>query len=791
MPAVLSPVRSGTSEPADPSGPPAPPRADTPPVTPAPPGPPVCDDDEYDADGAGVPGGMFWSWPVDFEALQAALSNPAPWCRDRRDDAGAASMQVSSQADDPSSDAGVRLSDSVVAGRVVEGLPPGPGLAGWLALAEPGELEDGALAGVAASFRRLASWAQAGELAVVAQIAARAAGRDPKAGVARDGRPVQIPRSACSEVALGLALSEYGAAWWTGLGVTLGWRLAATWAAMHDGRIDLARARLIAEHTAVLTDDAARAVEQMVLPGAGDRTTSQLRILLRRAVIAVDPDAAERRREEAERRAKVSLYGEEDHTATLAGSGLPAAQAAAAMARITALARAVKSSGAPGGISLHRAQVFIGLLLGTLPFIPPADGAPTEPPPDTPPDLPPGPEPDGCDRPPAAPGSDGPAGSDGSALRGPVGPGPAGLWEDVPCPGDEDAPVDDDPCPAGTPRPPDEDDEDAGDEDAGEEDRGELSEPAPAWPAVPAVIPPGVIPPALARPGPAEPARAGRPPSGLVDLTVPWTVLAGLSTGPGLLGRIGPITPSQAIRLADAAAADPAAQWRIIVTTTAGQAIAVSRVPHRSRARDGPEAIAGLVGRVTLIISEDDLASLPDRTGPPGRVSPPDRASPPGHDRTAGIAPAGIAPVGIAPAGIAPAGIMTAGIMTAALRAAQRAMARAREQARADVAAGGCAHTSQSDAYRPPPRLQEYVIARDQTCRFPYCRQPAWRGDLDHTEAWPGGPTCRCNLGGLCRAHHQLKQLWDWALRQTRPGNFEWTTPSGRIYPATPDLYFS
>ncbi len=155
------------------------------------------------------------------------------------------------------------------------------------------------------------------------------------------------------------------------------------------------RARLIAEHTAVLDDDAARAVEERVLPRAGEQTTGQLRAALRRAVIAVDPAGAERRREEAERQAKVCLYGDEDHTATLAGSGLPVAQAAAAMARITALARAVKSSGAPGGIGLHRAQVFIGLLLGTLPFIPPADGAPAEPPPDTPPDLPPGPEPDG------------------------------------------------------------------------------------------------------------------------------------------------------------------------------------------------------------------------------------------------------------------------------------------------------------------------------------------------------------------------------------------------------------
>ncbi len=644
----------------------------------------------------------------------------------------------------------------------------GPGWRGGWRWRSRVELEDGALAGVAASFRRLASWAQAGELAVVAQIAARAAGRDPKAGVARDGRPVQIPRSACSEVALGLALSEYGAAWWTGLGVTLGWRLAATWAAMHDGRIDLARARLIAEHTAVLDQDAARAVEQKVLPGAGEQTTSQLRAALRRAVIAVDPAGAERRREEAERRAKVCLYGDEDHTATLAGSGLPVAQAAAAMARITALARAVKSSGAPGGIGLHRAQVFIGLLLGTLPFIPPPDGAPAEPPPDTPPDLPP-------DRP--QPGS-------GPPPAPLAEPGPAGPLDEVPCPGDQDAPPEDDPYPAGQPSP-DEDDADscsadpggAADEDLSDDDPADLSRPAPAWPVIPAVTPPGEVPPALTRPGPAGPGRApaglARSAAGLVDLTVPWTVLAGLTTGPGLLGRIGPVTATQAIRLADAAAADPAAQWRIIITTPDGQALAVTRIPRRPSARGSPPASPGLTGRITLTITEDDLTSQPDRASPRApasgggsRASPPDQASPPGHGQLAGI-------------------------LAAALRAARRAAARAAEQARADAAAGGCAHDGQSEHYRPPPRLQEFVTARDLTCRFPGCGQPAWRGDLDHTQPWPGGPTCRCNLGGLCRAHHLLKQHPDWSLRQLAPGIFEWVTPSGRTYRATPDLHLS
>src|SRR6202167_4184714 len=83
--------------------------------------------------------------------------------------------------------------------------------------------------------------------------------------------------------------------------------------------------------------------------------------------------------------------------------------------------------------------------------------------------------------------------------------------------------------------------------------------------------------------------------------------------GPGLLGRIGPVTPLQARQLATAAVHDPAAQWRIIITNAEGQAIAVTRTRgQRSRAgpgpaRDGPPRPFGLVGRVTLTISQDTL----------------------------------------------------------------------------------------------------------------------------------------------------------------------------------------
>jgi len=197
---------------------------------------------------------------------------------------------------------------SVVAGRIAESLPTGPGLAGWLAQAPAPEMEDGALAGVASSFRRLASWAAAGELAAVAQIASRSARTDRRASVDPSGRPDRVTADASGQVSLALAMSPDGASGWTDLAVTLTWRLSATGAALAAGEIDLSRARMIARVTGPLGDEAARQVEAAVLGRAGWLTLGQLYAALRRAVLKADPEGAERRRREAEPNAKVVLY---------------------------------------------------------------------------------------------------------------------------------------------------------------------------------------------------------------------------------------------------------------------------------------------------------------------------------------------------------------------------------------------------------------------------------------------------------------------------------------------------
>ncbi len=61
--------------------------------------------------------------------------------------------------------------------------------------------------------------------------------------------------------------------------------------------------------------------------------------------------------------------------------------------------------------------------------------------------------------------------------------------------------------------------------------------------------------------------------------------------------------------------------------------------------------------------------------------------------------------------------------------------------------------------------------------------------DLDHTVAYPDGPTCQCNLAPKCRRHHRCKQAAGWTVEQPEPGVLRWTVPSGRSYTTTPTSY--
>ena len=89
----------------------------------------------------------------------------------------------------------------------------------------------------------------------------------------------------------------------------------------------------------------------------------------------------------------------------------------------------------------------------------------------------------------------------------------------------------------------------------------------------------------------------------------------------------------------------------------------------------------------------------------------------------------------------------------------------------------------------PSRKLRHLVRARSATCDAPGCQNPAVSTDLDHTLAWPGGPTSQSNLAPRCRTHHRAKQAPDWRVEQLAPGVTRWTLPSGRSHVTTPTRY--
>jgi hypothetical protein len=225
------------------------------------------------------------------------------------------------------------------------------------------ELDDDELIGVLRAWYRLESWCASGALTAIAELARRRPAE--RAAPAPAGAfPDQLSEFVVDEVAAALTLTSRAADTQFGLALDLETRLPGTARALHEGIIDPPKARLIAEATRILSDDHARQVETRILPAADAQTTGQLRAAVARAVLAVDSDAAIRRREEAQKDPRLRRWREDAGTAALAGYGLPPADVLAADERLTARALRLRAAGLPGTLEELRARAYLDALLG-------------------------------------------------------------------------------------------------------------------------------------------------------------------------------------------------------------------------------------------------------------------------------------------------------------------------------------------------------------------------------------------------------------------------------------------
>ncbi|HYZ52866.1 MAG TPA: DUF222 domain-containing protein [Streptosporangiaceae bacterium] len=651
---------------------------------------------------------------------------------------------------------------------------------------------DDELIGVLRAWQRQEAWAAARKHAVIAELIRRR----PAPGCAPAG-PGGMPQAwgkfCADELAAATACSAQAAEKTLTLAHDLAARLPGTARALHQGAIDVYKARIIADATRVLDAGGAAAAEALVLPGIAGKTPGQLRAAVARAVIAVDPDAAAIRREKAQKDARVELWREDAGTAALCGRDLPPAEVLAADQRITAYAMDLKAAGLGGTMDQLRARAFLDFALGTS-SLPSAD-TPGQ---DTPGQDTPGQDSPGQD----SPGQDSPggtcAGRPGTGRPGPDGPGTGhpgsgGSRAGGPAmdgPGDGEASCvspdhTEDPGAGVGDRRAQADDSRAGSGRGAGSGRSTGSGPSCDGGPAPWLGPAG--------PGgvPAAPGTAGF--TARINLTIPLTTLLGLAERPGDATGLGPIDSDLARALAAAAARDPATTWCVTVTDGQGHPAAhgcarpareARNQQHTSRPGGGP-AGGG---------SPDERS--PGRQ-PPGRRSP---GGPPGTGTTGGGGHASPA----VQRGSPPGG--TGGLGTPAFipedghgppggygRWRLRTPGPAGRDYSIDIGpipVTDCDHRHESAGYQPSDRLRHLVEIRDGECTWPPCRRAASRCDFEHAIPYDqGGRSCACNAGARCRHHHHAKQAPGWRVDQHQPGYHTWTTPSGRQYITGPTTY--
>ena len=149
-------------------------------------------------------------------------------------------------------------------------------------------------------------------------------------------------------------------------------RLPVVWAALADGELDWARARVFLDVLGSTADGVAEAVSAEVLPQAAGLSLGRLRAALQRAALAADAAFAEEKWQLAERQSDVRLYPTDAGMAAFTAE-LPAPLAAACWSTVDELAWMVKNDGDVRPIGQLRAGVLADLILrpwdGTRPAV--------------------------------------------------------------------------------------------------------------------------------------------------------------------------------------------------------------------------------------------------------------------------------------------------------------------------------------------------------------------------------------------------------------------------------------
>jgi hypothetical protein len=248
-------------------------------------------------------------------------------------------------------------------------LPPGPELAVLLASLDPTDYTGFQLVDLLAARQRQSCHDNAQLLSAVRELAFSPHTAEAARAPVRDYEQDPYARV---EMAFALTWTDTTAQIMVSVARSTIDKTPSVHAAMRQGRLDLDKAKVIAQELANVDDPAlAQTIVARLLPEIERCTTPQLRMRLRRLILSVDPDAVRTRHQKALADRCVQHDEYANGTASLSGVYLAKDRAAAAWDHIDAIARATKAAGDPLGrpIDAIRADVFADLLAGVDPAL--------------------------------------------------------------------------------------------------------------------------------------------------------------------------------------------------------------------------------------------------------------------------------------------------------------------------------------------------------------------------------------------------------------------------------------
>jgi hypothetical protein len=242
------------------------------------------------------------------------------------------------------------------------------------------DVTDDQLMGLVGARARLVARQHWEELTAVAEFIRRRPHPEADPAMASYGMPEAASDDAAADLAAQLHVTAGMAAGLIHLARDLVVKLPLTRAALRDGIIDIDKARTIAMQCLLLTPEEARRAERILFGlDVEEMTGWMVRDRIGRAVMEVNPEAARKRREAAQRNGRVEVFPELSGNTHISGRELPPELALAAIGNIDARARQLRAAGMAGDMDCLRTLAYLEMLGAPLPATPdPGTGSPDD-----------------------------------------------------------------------------------------------------------------------------------------------------------------------------------------------------------------------------------------------------------------------------------------------------------------------------------------------------------------------------------------------------------------------------